>query len=142
MTDMILGKNFWTMFSRFLVIPAFIWMVPLPTNMSFESQAHAPVTEEPIWFLAYYMIGFSWFGWGFAFWRFGPDKAPTRYFAVYPLVTGLICVPVLLWLASLNAELSTNELLAVVVFSVIAGPLMALAIVSACRYLPNFTSLM
>ncbi|MEM6410219.1 MAG: hypothetical protein AAF683_01630 [Pseudomonadota bacterium] len=141
MIDMVFGTKFWTMFARFLALPFLIWAVYPPMEFIVDAEGNGRVAEVPVWILGFHIILYSWSGWGLAFWRFGPQKAPTRYFAIYPLVTGLIFVPVTIWFVGLNTEHSVSERLLAAGFSAIVGPFMALGCVAFFRYVPNFTSL-
>lgn len=145
MVDQILGRTFWSMILRFALLPVALSALMLPAFLLFGRDAgQAAVKLSVLQYVAimpYGILGWTWFGWGLAFWRFDRRDIPVRSFVAYPMLTGLALVPVFWVLASFGEAPRISDYVAATVFGAIAGPLQAVLAATASRYLPQVTAL-
>lgn len=141
MVDQILGRTFWSMILRFALLPIALSAVLLPALLVFGQAASPAAAELSLVqyaaIIPYSILGWTWFGWGLAFWRFDRNEIPVRSFVAYPMLTGLTAIPVFWVLTSLSAEPSTTAYVAVTALGAVGGPLQAVLVATACRHLPQ-----
>lgn len=141
MIDTLFGRSFWPMVWRFALAPIAMMVLFSPLFLFMES----PETDISLWGHAWIalfnMAGWSWVGWGLAFWRFEREDIPVQSFALYPLVSGLVVIPMFWILNQTSVDPESNELITLTVFGALAGPIMAIMVSSFWRYAPNMTSL-
>lgn len=145
LVDQILGRTFWSMILRFALLPIALSAVLLPALLVFGRAASPAAAELSLVqyaaIIPYSILGWTWFGWGLAFWRFDRNEIPVRSFVAYPMLTGLTAVPVLWVLTSLGAAPTMSDYVAATVFGAAGGPLQAVLAATAFRYLPQATAL-
>jgi hypothetical protein len=133
------------MILRFALVPVVANAFLLPLLFIFYWDGNETALElSPLQYAAivpWSIAGWTWFGWGLAFWRFDRSEIPVRSFLAYPTITGLTVVPVFWVLASAGPDPDMSDYVAATIFGVFAGPLQAVLVATACRYLPQAVAL-
>ena len=145
MADLILGRSFWSTFSRFAFIPILLSLIALPFIIMTEPAVNPQVPQlsflQQTWIVVFHVVGWSWIGWGLAFWRFDASQRPVRSFALYPMLSGLVFVPVFWILLSISSDPTMSDYIGVTVFGCFAGPLIAYLFAKFFRTAPQLTAM-
>lgn len=144
----LLGKTFWSTVIRSALFFPILTVVMLPLTLQFGSAEEvAEIKRLGVPYLAMSLISGalfgSWVGWGLAYWRYQNRPLKRGVFSLYPLATGLIVFPWMMWTLLDEAPMSitADERLAAMIFATVVGPPMALLMATFWRYAPQFTAL-
>lgn len=145
MADLTLGRTFWSMILRFALVPPAASALGLLFLLLFKWDGDETTIQlsylQNAAIMLWSIVVSTWFGWGLAFWRFDRHEIPVRSFVAYPMLTGPAFVLVFWVLASTGAKVGISEYVAVTIFGVVVGPLLAVLTATACRYLLQTTAL-
>ena len=145
MTDLILGRSFWSTFYRFAFIPIVLSLIAVPFVIMAKPVVNPQIPQlsflQQTWIVVFHVVFWSWIGWGLAFWRFDASQRPVQSFALYPILSGLVAVPVFWILLSITSEPTILGYIGATVFGCFAGPLMAYFLAKFFRTAPQLTAL-
>ena len=145
MIDLIFGRSFWGMVARFTLFPTVLSVISIPMISILHPASDLRFPQltllQQSWIWLQHMAAWSWMGWGFAFWRFDEQQRPIQSFALYPLLSGLVIIPVFWILLSLMPDSDMFDYIGATIFGAITGPLSAFLLATFCRTVPQYTAL-